>query len=113
MTKKRGPKEPKVVWVGSTPVTPITANERREIDKRIRKRREQLRNRYPEVHGRAVDYISHSIEDGTLFLTVAFKDKTHFSLRFACEIFIVGADFGDMRTGDWKMIREYVKPILR
>jgi hypothetical protein len=101
------------VWVGNTPITPLTAEESREIHRRICERREKLRQRYPEVHGRAVDYISHSIEDGMLFFTVAFKDKTNFSLRFACEMFIVGADFGDMRTGNWKMIREYMKPILR
>ena len=113
MTKERAPKKPKVVWVGSTPITPITAKERMEIDRRIQKRREQRRKRYPEVHGKVVDYINHSVEDGTLFFTVAFKDKTHFSLRFACEMFIVGADFGDMRTGDLEIIREYMKPIRR
>jgi hypothetical protein len=112
MTKKRGPKKPKIVWVGSTPITPITAKESRRIDKRIRKHREKLRKRYPEVHGKVVDYISHSIDDGTLFFSVAFKDKTNFSLRFASEMFIVGADFADMRTGDLEMIREYMKPIL-
>jgi hypothetical protein len=26
-------------------------------------------------------------------------------------MFIVGADFADMRTGDLEMIREYMKPI--
>ena len=113
MTKKRGPKKPNIVWVGNTPITPITAKESRKIDKRIRKRREKLRKRYPEVHGKVVDYIGHSIEDGTLFLSVAFKDKTNFSLRFACGIFIGGADFADMQTGDLEMIREYTKPILR
>jgi hypothetical protein len=107
MTKKK----PKIVWVGSTPVSPITAKESRKIEKRIRKRREKLRQRYPEVHGKVVDYISHSIEDGTLFFSVAFNDKTNFSLRFTCEMFIVGADFADMRTGDLEMIREYMKPI--
>src|SRR5258708_35687657 len=81
MTKKRGPKKPKIVWVGSTPISPITDKESRKIDKRIRKHREKLRQRYPEVHGKVVDYISHSIEDGTLFFSVAFKDKTNFSLR--------------------------------
>ena len=30
MTKKRVTKKPKVVWVGSTPITPITAEERKE-----------------------------------------------------------------------------------
>ena len=113
MSKKRGPKKPKIVWVGSTPITPITGKESRKIDKRSRKRHEKLRKRYPEVHGKVVDYISYSIEDGTLFFSVAFKDKTNFSLRFACQMFIVGADFAEMRTGDLEMIREYLKPILR
>jgi hypothetical protein len=113
MTKKREPKKPKVVWVGNTPITRITAEKSKELDRRIQKRKEELRKRYPEVHGRAVDYISHSIEDGSLFFTVAFKDKTTFSLRFACEMFITGADFGDMRTGDLEIVREYMKPILR
>ena len=111
MAKNRERKEPKIVWVGSTPVTAITGKEGRKVEKRIGKRRAKLRQRYPEVHGKVVDYISHSIEDGTLFFSVAFKDKTNFSLRFACEMFIVGADFADMRTGDLEMIREYMKPI--
>jgi hypothetical protein len=101
------------VWVGSTPITPITDKERRETDKRIRKHHEKVRQRYIEVHDRVVDHISHSIEDGSLFFTVAFKDKTTFSLRFACKIFITGADFGEMRTGDLEIIREYMKPVRR
>ncbi len=113
MTKTSTPKKPKVVWVGSTPITPITAQQSRELDRRIQKRKERLRRRYPEVHGRVVDYVSHSIEDGILFVNVVFKDKTNLSLRFACEIFIVGADFGDTRTGDLEIVREYMKPILR
>jgi hypothetical protein len=61
MTQKRGPKKPKIVWVGRTPITPITAKESRKIDKRIRirKHREKRRQRYPEVHGKVVDYINH------------------------------------------------------
>jgi hypothetical protein len=113
MTKKRQPRKPKLVWVGSTPVTPITAKQSRELDRRLQKRKEQLRKRYPEVHGRVVDYVSHSIDDRTLFVNVAFKDKTNLSLRFACEMFIVGADFMDTRTGDLEVVREYMKPILR
>jgi hypothetical protein len=113
MTKEHEPKKPKVVWLGGAPITPITAEQKREIQLRVRERREKLRQRYPEVHGRAVDYISHSIEDGSLFFTVAFKDKTTFSLRFACDMFITGADFGDTRGGDLEIVREYMKPILR
>ena len=113
MTKKRGPEKPKVVWVGSTPITPITAKEHRELAKRIRKRREQLRKVYPEVHDKVVDYISHSIDDGTLYFSIWFRDKTALSLRYACDMFIVGADFNDWQTGDDHIIRQYMKPIPR
>ena len=106
-------RKPKVVMSGNTPITPISAKEQREIKKRIEKRHEQLRKRYPEVHGKVVDFINHTVTDGTLYFSVRFKDKTNFSLRFACEMFIVGADLTDMQTGDLKMIREYMKPIRR
>jgi hypothetical protein len=43
--------------------------------------------RHPGVQGKVVDYINHSIDDGTLCVNVCFKDKTLFSLRFACDIF--------------------------
>jgi hypothetical protein len=69
--------------------------------------------RYPGVDGKVVDYISHSIEDGTLCVNVCFKDKTLFSLRFACDIFIVGGDISDWKTGDYALIREYMRPIPR
>jgi hypothetical protein len=69
--------------------------------------------RYPGVQGKIVDYISHSIDDGTLCVNVCFKDKTLFSLRFACDISIVSADISDWKTGDYEMIREYMKPIPR
>ena len=69
--------------------------------------------RYPGVQGKVVDYISHSIDDGTLCVNVCFKDKTLFSLRFACDVFIVSADISDWKTGDYEMIREYMKPIPR
>jgi hypothetical protein len=107
------PKKPKFVWVGSTRVTQVSARERRKIDKRIKKRYEWLRKRYPEVRGKVVDFISHSIEDGTVYFTVRFKDKTDFSLRYACDTFVVGADLCDVKTGDYEMIREYMRPISR
>ena len=113
MTKKHEPTKPKIVWVGSTPITRIAAKERRKIRKDIQKRQERLRRRCPEVHSKVVEDVSHSTEDGTLYFSVRFKDKTDFSLRFACEMFIVGADLTDMQTGDLEMIREYMKPIRR
>jgi hypothetical protein len=101
---------PKTVCGRDTPLTPITAKERRKLDKSIKKKYDRFRRRYPEVHGKVVDFITHSIEDGTLYFSVRFKDKTDFSLRYACDMFVVGADFCDFKTGDFEMIREYMRP---
>jgi len=110
MPKKR---KPKVASTGDTPLTPITEKERRNLDERIKKEYDRFRRRYPEIHGEVVDFITHSIEDGTLYFTVRFKDKTDFSLRYACDMFVVGADFCDFKTGDFEMLRDYMRPIPR
>jgi hypothetical protein len=68
---------------------------------------------YPGLQGKVLDYVSHSIDDGTLCVNVCFSDKTLFSLRFACDISIVSADLSDWKTGNYEMIREYMKPIPR
>lgn len=60
-----------------------------------------------------MDFITHSIEGGTLYFGVRFKDKTDCSLRYACDMFVVGADFCDFKTCDFEMIREYMRPVLR
>jgi hypothetical protein len=109
MAKKE---KPKIAWVGGTPITPITPKERKKLRGLMKKRLAMRRKKYPEVRGRVVDYITHSIEDGTLYFTVRFQDKTDFSLRYACDMFVVGADFCDIKTGDFEMIREYMKPIV-
>ena len=108
MPKKKKPK----AGAGDTPVTRITAEERRKIDKSIKQKYDRFRRRYPEIHGKVVDFITHSIEDDTLYFSVRFTDKTDFSLRYACNMFVAGADFCDFKTGDFEMIREYMKPIV-
>ncbi len=89
MPKRR---KPKAASDGDPALAPITAEERRRIDKSIKKKYDLFRRRYPEVHGKVVDFITHSIEDGTLYFGVRFKDKTDFSLRYACDMFVVGTD---------------------
>jgi hypothetical protein len=37
------PKKPKIVWVGTTPVTPITLKQRREVHKLMKKSLEMRR----------------------------------------------------------------------
>src|SRR6202007_2052216 len=106
MAKKR-----KVVWVGNTCITPCTSKERKKIAKQTRKEREQLRKVYPEVHGKVVDFISHTVTDGILYFSVRFTDGTNFSTRYASDMFVVGVDLSDWKTGNMNMIREYMKPI--
>jgi hypothetical protein len=104
MSKKR-----KAVRVGGSPVTPITAKERRRVDKSIKKKYEGFRRKYPEVHGKKVDWISHWYEEGLCFFSVRFTDGKNFSV--ACHPVIVTdtIDFSDMKTGDDVIIREYYK----
>jgi hypothetical protein len=106
-------KKPKTVWVGNTPVTPLTSKERRNLHKLMKRRLDMRRRKYPEVRGKVVDFISHSIDDGVLRMNVCFKDETLFSLRYACDMFLVGADISDWTTGNYEIIREYMKPTPR
>jgi hypothetical protein len=92
-------------------MTRITPEERREIELRSKQREAQLRRKYPEVHGKVVDFIAHIIDDGTLYFTVRFTDKTSFCLRYVSEMTIVSADLSDWRDGNYNVIREYMKPI--
>lgn len=65
----------------------------------MKKRLVMRRKKYPEVRGKVVDYITHSVDNATVYFTVWFKDKTAFSLRYACDLFIAGADFSDWKDG--------------
>jgi len=73
----------------------------------------RLRRKYPEVHGKVVDFITHTIDDGTLYFTVRFTDQTSFCVRYACDMFAVGAELSDWQSGDFHIIREYMRPIPR
>lgn len=113
MTKRRVAKRAKTLSVGSPRVTRITPEEQKDFQRLRKKRLEMCRKKYPEVRGKVVDYITHSIDDGTLYFSIWFKDKTCFSLRYGCDMFVVGADFSDWKTGDDHIIRQYMKPIPR
>ena len=111
MTNKRGPKKRKAVLVGDTRVTAASAKQRQELDQRSKKLYDQLRRKYPEVHGKVVDFISHSVEDGTLYVSVRFTDMTEFSFRFGSQMFVAGIDLSDWQTGDGDIVREYMRPL--
>jgi hypothetical protein len=94
-------------------MTRITSKERKEIERRSKQREERLRRKYPEIHGKVVDFITQTIADGTLSFMVRFADKTSFCLRFACGMLALGAELSDWQSGDFHIIREYMKPIQR
>jgi hypothetical protein len=100
-------KKPKTVWAGSIPVRTISPAEHRRLDQRIKKKHEQLRRRYPEIHGKKVDWISHSYEEGLVFFNVRFTDGKNFSITCHPVIVTDIVDFSDMKTGDDVIIREY------
>jgi len=99
----------KKVLVGNIEVTPLTAKQHRRLEERIKKRHEKLRKRYREIHGKTVDWVSYSFEDGSLYIAIRFEDKTDFSLRFSPQIVTDGIDLSDMSSGNFKLIREYYK----
>src|SRR5882672_593782 len=106
MPRKR---KPKAVCDGETALTPISAEEHRRLDKRIKKKYEKLRRRYPEVHGKKVDWISHGYEEGYLYFNVRFTDGKNFSISCSPAIVSDFVDFSDMKTGDDVISREYYK----
>jgi len=101
--------KPKAVQVRNITVTPISAKERNILTEKTKKRHERLRNRYREIHGKVVDWVTHSFNDGSLYVSIRFIDKTDFSLQFSPTILTDSIDLSDMSTGNFKMIREYYK----
>ena len=61
--------------------------ERRKLDRWHKKRKEKLRKRYPEIHGKKLDYVTQSYEDndggGWLYINLYFTDGTNFSMDFS------------------------------
>ena len=79
------------------------------METRSNQREARLRRKCREVHGKVVDFITHAIDGRTLY----FTDQTSFCVRYACDMFTVGAELSDWQSGDVHIIREYMKPIPR
>ena len=102
-------KKPKAMMVDGIPIKPISPAEHRRLDRRIKKKYEKLRRRYPEVHGKKVDWISHGCEEGYLYFNVRFTDGKNFAISCSPAIVTDFVDFSDMITGDDVIIREYYR----
>ena len=83
------------------------------MERRSNQREERLRRKYADVHGKVADFITYAIDDGTQTFTVRFTDQTSFCVRYACDMFAVGAELSDWQSGDFHIIHEYMKPTPR
>lgn len=101
--------KPKTVRAGNITVTQISPKEREILARKIKQRHDRLRNRYREIHKKVVDWVSDSVEEGSVYVCIRFMDKTEFSLQFSPQILTDSIDLSDMSTGNFKMIREYYR----
>ena len=90
-------------------ITPISAKERKRLEAAMERTDEKLRGRYREVHGKVVDWITHTVENGSLYVGIRFKDKTDFALCFSPKIVPDIVDLSEVTAGDTRLIREYFK----
>jgi hypothetical protein len=63
---------------------------------------------YPGVRGKVVDWVEHKFDEGTLYIHVRFRDKTELTYTLGCRLVIEEAVLGDLTTGNYRTIREYV-----
>jgi hypothetical protein len=87
----------------------ISAKERRKLDIEIEKRKD-MRRKFPEIHGKLLDYVTHSFDDGWLYVTLHFTDGTNFSLDFTVNEPVMVPkliEFGKYVKGDYVNLRTY------
>jgi len=64
------------------------------METRSKLREARLRRKYREVHGEVVDFITHTIDDGTLYFTGRFADQTSFCVRYPCDMLAAAHEQG-------------------
>jgi hypothetical protein len=102
-------KRVRAVRGASVEIIPMPAKERKRLEVAMKRTDEKLRSRYREVHGKVVDWIIHTVENGSLYVGIRFKDKTDFALCFSPKIVPDIIDLSDKTAGDSRIIREYFK----
>ena len=102
---KRG----KAVRSNKVEITSLPAKERKRLEMAVKRADEEFRRKYREVHGKVVDWITHSVENGSLYVGIRFKDKTDFALCFSPKIVPDIIDLSEVKAGDARIIREYFK----
>jgi hypothetical protein len=107
MAKKH---KPRLVQRLDEGVRSLTSRRLEKIARRVEKRNDRLLKRFLELHGKVVDFIDQSKEDGTLYISVRCRDKTDFSLRCASKTFLASAEFCGVRVDNYNVIRKHFRP---
>ncbi len=53
----------------------------------------------------------HEFEEGTLYIHVRFQDRTELTYTLGCRLFIEEAVLGDLSTGNYETVRQYVSNV--
>lgn len=87
---------------------PINTKGRNTVGGKATNREERLRRRYRAIHGKVVDWVDYyTVEDGSLYISVRFKDNTDFSLCFFPRIITDRVELCDSTTEDFEIIQLY------
>ena len=63
---------------------------------------------YPGLHGKVVDWVEHEFTEGSLYIHVRFQDRTELTYTIGSRLFIEEAVLGDISTGDYSVLKEFI-----
>lgn len=63
---------------------------------------------YPGLRGKVVDWVEHEFTEGSLYIHVRFRDQTELTYTIGSRLFIEEAVLGDISTGNYRVVREFV-----
>jgi len=87
----------------------LSAAERKRLDQAINRKHRELRTRYPEIRDKRIDWVTHHVNDGTLYVDIRFQDGTEFYLTFDPHIAIRSAVLWNPGKSDGEVIRTYLR----
>ena len=90
----------------------LSKKERQRLSRRVKDLQQRWRNRFKEIHGKTLDFVTYSYEENLLFVNLYFTDKTNFSLDFSLRepaIEPYAIEYGDVSTGDYENIKTYLR----
>jgi hypothetical protein len=87
----------------------ISRDEMKRLNQRIKEREKKMRARFPEIHGKKLDYVEMDSDGGYVCVTIRFTDKTDFYIQFRQrDPKLDCVQYNDISTGNSQRIRTYV-----